>query len=270
MAKKKHKLTRRNADKYDLYLKSVQEPEFEVEFFDKTFRKRFKRRPVTLREDFCGTAGVCVEWVKSRRDRAAIGVDLDPEPLQWCRDHFIPELDSDQRRRLTLLEQDVRSTSERRFDIVAAQNFSFFLFKTRQALREYFEYALSNLADEGLLVMDMMGGSECQLEDRTEKRRKKGFVYQWEHKRFDPITHCARYAIHFKFPDGSKWKNAFEYDWRLWTCPEVSELLTEAGFSRVDILWEGTDRHGEGNSRFKVRKNVPADPSWIAYVVAEK
>jgi cyclopropane fatty-acyl-phospholipid synthase-like methyltransferase len=211
-----------------------------------------------------------VDWVKSRKDRIAVGVDLDHEPLQWCREHFIPKLKPQQQERLTLLEQDVRTSSGRKFDIIAAQNFSFFLFKTRDLLREYFEYVLGNLADDGLLIMDMMGGSECQLENHTEKRKKKGFVYYWEQLRFDPITHDAVFAIHFKFPDGSKWNNAFTYDWRLWGCPEVRELLLEAGFSKADVLWEGTDENNEGDSKFKVRKNVPADPSWIAYVVAQK
>ena len=270
MSKKKTKLTRRTADKYDLYLQSVQEPEFEVEFFHKVYRKRFGRAPVTLREDFCGTAAVCCDWVKSKKDRVAVGIDLDLEPLQWCREHFLPKLKDHQLERLTLVEQDVRTTGEQKFDILAAQNFSFFLFETRDTLREYFEYALGNLADEGLLFADMFGGSECYLEDRSEKRKKDGFTYIWEQKRFDPITHHADFAIHFKFPDGTKWKNAFTYSWRLWSVPEVLELLLEAGFSRADVYWEGADEDGEGDGNFKIRKHVPADPAWIAYIVAQK
>ncbi len=267
---KRKKLTRRTADKYQLYLQSVQEPEVEVDFFHKVYRKRFGRRPLRLREDFCGTAAVCVEWVKSHKDRTAVGVDLDPEPLAWCREHFLPDLNDDQRDRITLREQDVRALDATKYDIVAAQNFSFFLFKTRPALREYFEYALGNLADDGLLIADMMGGSECHLEDRTEKRKKDGFTYLWEQKRFDPITHETQFAIHFKFPGGSKWKNAFEYDWRLWTMPEVRELLAEAGFSKADVYWEGADEDGEGDGDFRIRKHADADPAWIAYIVAQK
>ena len=37
--KKKSKLNSTNADKYDLYEKSVQSVEFEVQFIDKMFRK---------------------------------------------------------------------------------------------------------------------------------------------------------------------------------------------------------------------------------------
>src|SRR5258705_418284 len=71
------------ADKYDLYVLSVQSPDVEVAFFDRAFRTQYGRRPTTLREDFCGPAAVCYEWVRSTPDRRAIGVDLDPEPLAW-------------------------------------------------------------------------------------------------------------------------------------------------------------------------------------------
>ena len=71
------------ADKYKCYLKSVQSPEHEVEFFDQAFKDEFRRKPTTLREDFCGTFSVCCEWVKLGKQRTAIGVDLDPEPLPW-------------------------------------------------------------------------------------------------------------------------------------------------------------------------------------------
>jgi hypothetical protein len=166
--KKKHKLTRRTADRYDLYLKSVQAPDFEVGFFSRVYKKAFGRKPTVLREDFCGTAAVCCEWVKAKKDRIAIGVDLDPEPLDWSQQHLIPQLKAHQQERITLLEQDVRTVSPTKADVLAAQNFSFFLFKTREGLRDYFEHAHANLADEGVMVLDMMGGSETFLEGHTD------------------------------------------------------------------------------------------------------
>jgi len=266
--KRKDRLTRKTADKYDLYLRSVQEPSVEVAFFNRVFKKQFGRRPTILREDFCGTAAVCCEWIRSRKDRIAVGVDLDPEPLQWSREHLIPKLKEHQRQRLTLLQEDVRQASPDKADVLAAQNFSFFLFRTREALREYFAYARANLADEGLMVLDMMGGSEVLLEEHEDKTKKDGFTYVWEQERFDPITHFTRFHIHFRFPDGSKMNKAFSYEWRLWMMPEVIELLNEAGFSQVDVYWEGVDEDGEGDGVFRVRRNAPADPAWIAYIVA--
>ena len=57
--------------------------------------------------------------------------------------------------------------------------------------------------------------------------------------------------IHFSFPDGSKIKKAFTYDWRLWTLPEIRELLLEAGFQRATVYWEGTNEETEeGDGEF--------------------
>jgi hypothetical protein len=50
----------------------------------------------------------------------------------------------------------------------------------------------------------------------------------------------------------------------------VRELLEEAGFSRVDVYWEGTAENGEGNGIYRRRKHAEADPSYIAYVVGVK
>ena len=65
--------------------------------------------------------------------------------------------------------------------------------------------------------------------------------------------------------------DAFRYDWRLWTLPEITELLSEAGFEKVDVYWEGTDEESnEGNGIYKVAEIGDADPGWVCYVVARK
>ncbi len=64
-------------------------------------------------------------------------------------------------------------------------------------------------------------------------------------------------------------KNAFTYNWRLWSLPEVAELLSEAGF-KPTIYWEGTDKNGDGNGIFEPATKGTADAGWIAYIVAEK
>ena len=265
------------ADKYALYGQSVQEPANEAEFFTKTYLSLNGREPRILREDFCGTHAVCCEWVKLHADNVAYGIDLDPEPLAWGKANLQPALSDGQRHRIALYEDDVRTAAEVKADVLAAQNFSFFLFKTRDALRDYFQHALANLADDGIMVMDMMGGSECYEEDhqdiRTIESDVKGFKkfkYIWEQKRFNPITADALFHIHFKFKDGSKLDKAFTYDWRFWTVPEVTELLLEAGFSDATVYWEETDEDGDETGEFSPATEGPADPSWIAYIVAQK
>ena len=76
--------------------------------------------------------------------------------------------------------------------------------------------------------------------------------------------------IDFRFPDGSKIEKAFTYDWRLWTLPELQELLTEAGFSRVTVWWEGTGKDGRGNGVFTPETRGEADAGWVAYLIAER
>jgi len=259
------------ADRYDLYLRSVQSPENEVYFFNRAYKAAYGGKPSLLREDFCGTAAVCYEWVKGKPDRRAIGVDLDPEPLAWGTEHVATELSEKARDRVTLLQADARAVSGPKADVVAAQNFSFYYFHTRDDLRRYFRAAYRNLAKKGVLVLDVLGGPECMEEGHEETKSYRGFKYIWEQKRFDPITHECEFVIHFHFPDGSKLHRAFVYDWRLWTIPEIRELLAEAGFKRSDVYWEGTDaKTGQGNDVYRRREHAESDQAFVAYIAAIK
>lgn len=269
--KKKKKTLASEADKYELYEKSVQAPDFESEFFAKVYKKTFGRAARVLREDFCGTHAVCCEWVKDHKENQAIGVDLDPEPLAWGIVNNQSFLEGHQRERIELIKADVRDDLEPKADVVAGENFSYFIFKTREDLLGYFKAAYGNLKEQGILMLDFMGGADMLEEDQQEERKFKGFKYIWEQKRFDPISHDVLFYIHFKFPDGSKLKKAFEYDWRLWTIPEVRELLLEAGFAEADVYWEGTDPEtNEGSSEYRKRSSAPAEPTYIPYIVGVK
>jgi SAM-dependent methyltransferase len=271
---KKRKSTRtiaQTADRYKLYLKAVQAPEHEVDFFNRVYKREYGSRPKLLREDFCGTYAICCEWVKSHKDCKAIGVDLDPEPLAWGQTHNFVKLKDEQQKRVTIYQADVREVNGTKADVLAAENFSFWIFKTRPALLEYFKAAYANLKSKGVMVLDMMGGPECLEENHEDITEYKKFDYVWEQARFDPITHDALFHIHFRFKDGSEMKRAFTYDWRMWSIPEVRELLAEAGFKRTDVYWEGTDKKtGEGNDVYTRRKHAPSDQAWIAYIVAAK
>jgi hypothetical protein len=64
----KRKIRRRKTraqreDKYDLYQRSVQEPEPDVSLIGRVFKQHFGRPPRLLREDFCGTAHLACELV---------------------------------------------------------------------------------------------------------------------------------------------------------------------------------------------------------------
>jgi len=269
LAREQRRSIASTVDRYDLYQRAVQAADHEVKFADRVFAQEFGRRPEVLREDFCGTALICCEWVIRGKQRCAIGIDLDPEPLEWGREHNLSRLDSDRRKRITLIRADVLETRTRKVDVVAATNFSYFIFKERDTLLRYFKRVRQALRKEGLLMLDLMGGAKCQQEDSDDPRKDDGFIYTWEHHKFDPITHSTICRIHFEFPDGSKLRNAFEYDWRLWTIPELRDVLEDAGYSRADAYWEGTDlKTGEGNGVFTRRESAPPDEGWVAYLAA--
>ena len=262
------------ADKFQCYQQSVQSPDHEIEFFEQAYRDVFGRRPLSLREDFCGTFAVCCEWVASHKKRTAIGVDLCEETLEWGRNNNLTILNPGEQKRVRLLNQDVRKVNRPQVDILAAQNFSFWIFKTRAEVVEYFKIARSNLKSEGIMILDMMGGGECyeegHVDKRTIKKGKKGFKYHWEQATFNPVNADVSFYIHFKFNDGSKLKRAFEYHWRFWTIPEVREMLEEAGFSETHVYWEIEDEDGEETGEWERREVSSSDPSWVNYVVAIK
>jgi SAM-dependent methyltransferase len=270
-AKKKTAATMaEKADIHDLYEQSVQAVDVEAEFLNDTFRALRKRAPLRLREDFCGTASLCCEWVRRDPERRAVGVDIDKPTLDWGRKHRLAKLPQSARARVRLLHDDVRSVQTEPIDIVGAFNFSYFCFKTRDEMRGYFERVRHALADDGVFFLDAFGGPEASDLVKEKTKIDSNFTYIWEQAEFEPVTSRILCYIHFKFSDGSKLKRAFTYDWRLWTLPELRELLTEAGFSRVRVYWEGDDGDGEGNGEFKEHATGEADLAWIAYLVAEK
>jgi len=257
------------ADAHALYELSVQAPDVDVEFALDVWKREFGGRPTRLREDFCGTAAICREWVKAARDNRAWGVDLDGETLAWGRKHNVEPLKKQQRDRVTLLQADVRTVETPPVDVVMAQNFSYFLFEERAMLLRYLRAIRRALDDHGLLILDAYGGPDA-VKEQIEETEFDDFVYCWDQDAFDPITRHARCYIHFAFPDGSRLDRAFRYDWRMWTIPELRELLADAGFTATEVWWEGADEDGEGNGDYKPQEHADADDAWVCYIVAVK
>jgi hypothetical protein len=256
------------ADKYWCYQNSVQEPEADVPVLSRIFRKHRGRPPRSLREDFCGTASFACAWVKAHRENRAWGIDLDPEPLAWGLRHNVGALTPEQQARVKLVEGNVLDVGHASVDITAAFNFSYFLFRTRAELLHYFRQARATLNPDGMLFLDAYGGPES-IQSQTEDRDCEGFTYVWEQYSFDPIQNWGVNYIHFEFPDGSELHRAFSYEWRIWSIPEIREVLADAGFSKSEIYWEGTDQKtGEGNNVFTKREHAADDPAWVSYIVA--
>jgi hypothetical protein len=260
--------------KYFLYENSVQSPEAHVELLAQIAsamapKKVFRR----MREDFCGTFLISCEWVKTHPQNTALGLDLDPEPVAYGKKTHWSRLTGDQRRRLRIEQRNVISVTRPRVDLVVAANFSFYIFKRRSLLLEYFRKVRASLSQGGLFILEMAGGPGMIQSMREWKpvyvrsgSARKRFTYVWDQLSFDPITHDVRYAIHFHV-GGRKIESAFEYDWRLWTIPEVRDALIEAGFKGTAVFWETEDENGEGTGEYELRQNGDNAVSWIAQVV---
>jgi cyclopropane fatty-acyl-phospholipid synthase-like methyltransferase len=262
--------TAAGSDRHELYEESVQSPEEEVAFIDRVFRSLRGRAPASLREDFCGTHLLSAAWVRRRATNRAVGFDLHAPTLAWGRSRRARDLTAAQLRRLEIRKGDVRTARSEPVDTLAAFNFSYYLFKRRSDLIAYFRHARTQLKRDGVMFVDCYGGHES-FSEQTEERDLDGFTYQWQTERYDPVTGDVLNHIHFVFPDGSRIRKAFTYDWRLWTIPEIRECLAEAGFRRTHVYWEGTIHStGEGDGVFRRTTVGEACAGWIAYIAAEK
>lgn len=259
-------------DIHELYELSVQCSESEVDFVAETYRSLREKPARLLREDFCGTANVCCEWVKRHKSNHAIGVDLDQSVLKWGKKHNLADLRGSQRKRIQLINEDVLTVETEKPDIVSAMNFSYWLFKDRAMLKAYFQRIHHALKDDGIFFLDIYGGYESfhEVEEEREVETSIGDItYIWEQASFNPINHDLTCYIHFLFEDDSRLDQAFAYHWRLWTLPEIQDLLHEAGF-RVTVYWQGWEEDGEPDGEFYPATEGDADAGWIAYIAAER
>ena len=258
-----------SVDVHFLYEKSVQNVAHEIDFMRQIYIEKRGKNAKVYREDFCGTAYSSCEWVKQGNDYLAIAVDNDKSVLEWALINRINELSDHQKKRINLVEADVNNAETEKSDILAAYNFSYFVFKERKELSNYFEKSFHALKKDGIFFLDLFGGPEAhqELEEETEH---DDFTYIWSQSSFHPLTNHINCHISFDFPDGSSRKNVFSYDWRLWTAPEIKEILLEIGFKQVTFYWEQEDDEGNGNGEFLPNEQGEADLAWLAYIVAEK
>jgi len=76
-----------------------------------------------------------LSYIGRDRDRVAHGYDLDQPTLRWGEKHNLAALSPEARDRVRLIARDVREVNGDKADVVAAENFSYFIFRTRDELR---------------------------------------------------------------------------------------------------------------------------------------
>lgn len=265
-AKKTAKLT--IEQKYELYENSVQNPKGDITFINKEFSRYFKKKPLSLREDFGGTGKLATLWTKQSDAHVAHSVDLDHEPMNYGLAHHYAKLTASQKRRMHYHAANVLDSFPFKVDVVVALNFSYFIFKERQLLLRYFKQVHKGLGAKGMFFIDVFGGAG-KLEPFEDRTAFDDFTYYWNCARYNPINNECLYYIHYK-KGARKHERVFEYDWRMWTIRELREILAEAGFENSVAYWEGFDKNGDGDGKFVPSEVEENCEGWVAYIVATK
>lgn len=232
-----------NLSRYDLYELAAQAPEAEARFL----RAVHGGAPETLGEDFAGPCGIARAWIRLDDHHRALCTDRDPEPLEHARERVTRDLGAEALRRIEFHAADVRE-ARGRCDVIASLNFAMGELHTRAELLTYLRHALARLHPRGILVCDTYAGPDALIPGSYEQRidSPHGAIhYTWRQVEADPLTHRVRNAMDFRLPGGVRMREAFTYDWRLWTIPELRDAFREAGFPRTQVYTALAHAHTE-------------------------
>lgn len=246
---------------YELYECAAQNPERQVQFLRAVAGESARR----FGEDFCGTGSLSVAWAQLSAEHSAIAVDHDPFPLTLL-------VERAERAgvgaRIDVYEHDI-SESVEPADLIAALNFSIGYFFDRNELVEYLRRVLKRVSDGGTFVCDVYGGMDQFTLGESDLDLSDGVRYIWEQRRADPLTARVVNAMHFETSAGENFRDAFVYEWRLWSPAELHDAMLEAGFAAVEFY----DRLGEGKLDDGSVLLLPAcaedlDENYVIYAVA--
>ncbi|MFN0012788.1 MAG: class I SAM-dependent methyltransferase [Phycisphaerales bacterium] len=226
-----------------------------------------------LAEDFCGTAALAREWVRTVKRGRATGMDIDAGPLAHARGSL--------RGAVRLVRGDVLATRAPRgpkADIIFVGNFSIGEIHTRRVLVRYLRRCRERLAKGGVFICDIYGGASAFKTGAVQRMHPvpgdaaTRIRYTWHQREANPITGMVENALHFRVERAGEivqeMTDAFVYHWRLWSLSELREAMLEAGFARVEVynkMLDATD--SEGNA-YVLPVEDPADlgENWIVCV----
>lgn len=251
--------------RYDLYELCVQSPERMAPFM----RAVHGGDPRVMREDFCGSGGVCRAWAAQGRAFRAIGVDLDAEPLARLRG--LP--------RVKAVRADAL-TCPLKADIISATNFPLGYWPTRRALVKYLRLTRARLSSRGVFICDTYGGQSAFTPGSTRRDFwLDGGIrvrYTWEQREADPLTARVVDVVHFRLDLAGEViqdiPDAFVYEWRLWPIAELREAMAEAGFRSTEVYTQLADAL-DSDGRLYVRPIDGPDelgPDYVVCIAARK
>lgn len=255
----------REALRHALYEHCVTDPPRLCRFIDAVHA----RSPRVLREDFSGAGALARHWASRSPAHRAVAVDSDPRALRGVASSP----------RTTPRPLDVRAARDRA-DIIAATNFPVGYFHSRPDLVDYLRRVRARLKPWGLYLCDTYGGRDAftplKLTARLRGPAGETIEHTWEQRSADPITARVVDALHFRVSVPRRrpivLRDAFVYNWRLWSIPELRDALAEAGFRAVEVyatLGDAIDSKG------RLRVRPLADPSelddnYVVYIIGRK
>lgn len=255
--------------RHDLYELCVQSPRHLVPFL----RAVHCGDPRVLGEDFAGTAALSALWADQSADHLAVAVDLDADALRHHPEH--PRV----LRRCT----DVMEAADPA-DVIFVGNFSIGYRHTRPDLIAYLKHARQRLTilgrEHGVFICDTYGGESAFLTGEVHRdhwipdgpHAGERIRYTWEQRHADPLTGMVTDVLHFRVEKGGvigqEFLDAFVYEWRLWSVPELRDAMLEAGFATTEVYAKTADAvDGEGNAYvLPVEDPEELDDSFIVLV----
>ncbi|MEC9374547.1 MAG: class I SAM-dependent methyltransferase [Planctomycetota bacterium] len=222
-------------DRYECYELAAQSPDMQARFL-RALHTAPHETPLVFGEDFCGAGAVTRAFLSLHETATAVCVDADTEPLQ----RLGAESDQSTLDRLTIRHCDVRHALDP-VDILAVLNFSICEIHHRADLVAYLRHARSRIRPGGVLIIDIYAGADAFITGESDAEVRGGLRYVWEQREANPLTGRVINAMHFYPKNAEPLEDAFVYDWRLWSVPELRDALTEAGFAHTDCY----DRLGD-------------------------
>jgi len=235
--------TTKHFDKHDLYELCVQNPEALIPLLNAIH----SNAPLTLAEDFSGTAILSHQWVEQSDQHRAIATYLDQEALNKHGNH--PQI----KKHLANVNDAIDPA-----DILFVGNFSIGYHHTRAELITYLKKAHARLEkSNGIFLCDTYGGENAYTLGGVHRPTPMGdgrlCRYTWEQRDADPLTGMVTDVIHFRIEHAGtiteEYDDAFTYHWRLWSVPELRDAMREAGFKQVQCYSKLPDAiDDEGNA----------------------
>lgn len=263
-------------DKFRLYELCAQAPSRDCKVLAAIHGGEGKSAPRILGEDFCGTAALSRAWVHLGGKHLAIAVDHDAATLAKAHHHA----------RIGLIRADVMAVREP-VDLIAVLNFSIGERRDRDALVQYLRHARSRLRAGGCFVCDIYGGGDAFLTGTIDQQVPapdgSRITYSWEQRTSDPLHGRVTCAMHFRvrpaagakigkrLPQSKSYalRDAFVYDWRLWSIAELRDAMSDAGFAEIEVFPRRPDAvDGQGQFHIlPVEDSAELGNSYSVYVV---